>query len=314
MNIVYLFPEVLYSRKMSGGRRWYGEAVAAHPDVNLKLWGEGWPGYKANRPLGWNLSRGDLPPDRLWIYKHEGLLRLQDNTTPTVVTYNECWPTQPRRALNEVLECGASLVIHHHENDAKCFDGFHGKLVHIPHGAPEHIFYSDRPHSERPIVCLSSGVHSPEIYPLRAKLAALIYAGELPGKIRKHPGYRLPHKAACDAQSLDYAADLQNSQIAFACCSTYRYALSKLFEALIAGCLVISDMPDDEVFRSQLGQYIVEVDPNSSKAELKDVADWWIAHPMEREARARSGQRAAREHFTTTRYAERFVEAVENML
>lgn len=313
MRILYLFPASLYATKMSRGRIWYGEAVAAHRDVELRWWGEGWPGYKSNRTLGWNIARYGWDPDRAWVYQAERLLNVKDCTVPKVCCYNESWPAIPSRAFNEVQMAGVKLVVHHHANDKMCFDGFTGKLVHIPHGAPD-LFCSSKPIAERSVDCLSHGVYSPEIYPTRARLARLVAHGEVPGRILKHPGYRLAHKAACDAQAANYAAALGDAKLSLCCTSKYRYLLAKIIESMRAGCVVVTDAPDDPAYHEFIRPHVIEVGRDWSDDQLADTINRALAEPERLQAMSDSARAVADQHFTAKRYAERFVDAVANML
>lgn len=314
MNILYLFPRALYESKMSPGRRWYGSAVAKQPGVTLEVWGDGWDGYDSTATVQANLERSGRRWDALWLYKAEGLPGIADCPVPKFLTFNECWPHVPGLALAEVRACGANLVVHHHASDGHCFSGFDGRVVHIPHGAPADIFDTDRPHAQRSTVCLSSGVASPEIYPLRAKLAALVAEGAVPGRIRRHPGYRLPSIEACDRQALAYAADLQDARVSLCCSSRYRYLLAKITESMLAGCLVVTDAPDDPVYRDLLAPHVVEVSANCSTVQLRDTLLYVLSEPQRMQEMALSGQRAVRQHLTADHYAARLVSEIRAVL
>lgn len=289
---------------MSVGRTLYGKAVAAHPDINLKFWGDGWPGYQTDRPFSQNLERLDFRPDILWVYKPERLIGVRECKLPKIVAYNEAWPHVPGKALKEARDAGVDLVIHHHANDAECFPGI--RAVHIPHAAPDAMFRAT-PLCERPVACLASGVHSPEFYPVRAVLSRLVAHKEIPGEIRPHPGYRLPSREACLAQYADYAAHLQRSKIALCCTSRWRYLLQKIPEALAAGCVVVTDPADDLVYRDLIQPHVIEVQPDWPKERMRDVVLDALKDPERLQEMATAGQKVAAEHFTTKRYAERFV-------
>lgn len=313
MNILYLFPRALYEAKMSGGRRWYGQAVARQPGVTLEVWGDGWDGYDQAATLQDNLERTGRQPDALWLYKAESLRGVAECAVPKFLTYNEACPHLPGRAMAEVIGCGADTVIHHHANDRDCFAGF-GRVVHIPHGAPLEIFDTDRPHRERSTVCLSSGVSSPEIYPLRAKLAALVAEGAVPGRIRRHPGYRLPSIEACDRQALAYAEDLKDARVSLCCSSRYRYLLAKITESMLAGCLVVTDAPDDPAYRDLLRPHVVEVSADCSMDQLRDTLLYVLSEPQRMQEMALAGQQAVRQHLTADHYAARLVKEIRRTL
>lgn len=313
MRILYLFPKPLWCAKMSPGRRWYGESVARQPGVELEVWGEGWDGYDNTQSLRWNLNRRE-PFDVCWAYKPDRHIGVRDCGLPVVVCYNESWPLEPDRALNEVLDCGASLVVHHHANDADCFDGFAGRLVNIPHGAPVDLFYSTKPHSERRIDCLVAGVQAPTIYPLRSRFAKLVSSGRLPGLVRKHPGYRLASLEACAEQERDYAAQLGDARVSLCCTSRHKYLLAKIAESMLSGCIVVTDAAEDPVYREHVKPYVVEIDVSRSDDDICGLIQDVLADREWCEQMAKAGQQSALNHLTTDIYARRFVSELQSLL
>jgi len=271
MEILYLFPKKLWSSKMSPGRRWYAEALNSQPGVEVKTWGPGWAGFDANLSLDQNIKYAGFEPDWLWLYKPEEMRGVKECEIPKFCTYNECWLGIPGKALAEVESYGTDIVVCHHENDTRMFDGFSGKIYHIPHGAPKRLFYNENPVSERPTDVLLSGVQSPEIYPLRHRYRVLAQSGAFPCKIRKHPGYRLQGEKMCDMQAEDYAKDVRSAKISLCCSSERRYFLAKIIESLMSGCIVMTDAPDDSVF-DDIRPYVVTV-PDG-------VGDEWISNKI----------------------------------
>lgn len=80
-------------------------------------------------------------------------------------------------------------------------------------------------------------------YPMRTRLYREMGYGKLPSvQMLPHPGY---HRRGCATP--DYLKHLSRYRIAICTCSVYGYALRKLIEATVAGCRVITNLPEDEV-------------------------------------------------------------------
>lgn len=78
-------------------------------------------------------------------------------------------------------------------------------------------------------------------YPLRKRLRNDVWM--LPKvKILKHPGY---HRKGCNTPA--YLAELAKFKVAICTSSIYGYALRKIIEATACGCVVITDLPLDEM-------------------------------------------------------------------
>lgn len=313
LNVIYLYPKYYYDRKMSRGRVWYGEALSKIPGVNLKWWGPGWEGYDESRSLRENLKEHNLSPDLLWAYKPENIIGITDRDCPLLVCYNECWPHIPGKAKKEVEDCRADLVVYHHENDAVCFTGFKGLVGHIPHGAPRDLFDGPIPHTLRGNECLSSGVQSPEIYPLRYRLNSFVKNGSIPGKIRQHPGYRLNSAEECQWQAGTYAADLVSSCISLCCSSIYRYQLAKLSESALAGCLIVTDAPRDSWFEL-LRPYVLVVENGESDQSIINRINNALRDADSTQELALKAQAVALEHFTTERYASCLLAFIKDLI
>lgn len=88
--------------------------------------------------------------------------------------------------------------------------------------------------------CLLSGSVS-NAYPLRLRLFRESHM--LPGtKVLNHPGY---HRNGCDTRN--YLARLSRYKVAICTSSLYGYALRKIIEGVACGCVVVTDLPTDEV-------------------------------------------------------------------
>jgi hypothetical protein len=117
--------------------------------------------------------------------------------------------------------------------------------------------------SERKGGCLFSGAVS-SAYPLRQtvvrNLDRLHYLTYL-----RHPGY---HRNGC--QTPEYLSTLSRFRAAICTASRYGYALRKIVEATACGCVVITDLPEDEVL-PEIDGNLVRVHPDIPVRVLQNV-------------------------------------------
>jgi hypothetical protein len=301
---------------MSRGARFEcPKAIAARGDVEMLFTGHGFENYNGEATVAENLKAIGFDPDVAFAYKPEDVIGFRDLKCLKVVAYNEAW-WPDERARNEAKTHKIDLVICHHRNDLWRFKGMNA--VHIPHAANPKIFLGNKKTSDRRTGCLLTGAIDKDIYPLRTSMSLAITHTGLPGFIRRHPGYRLSSEAACDAQYADYARTLGDAQISMCCSSKYRYFLCKIIESLMSGAIVVTDAPDDLMFDKYLSEHCILVEPNAKPNEIADRINEecpGIRGKCEKEhERQAAGTKAALEHFSTERYAERFVAAVRTAL
>lgn len=147
-------------------------------------------------------------------------------------------PTYHRESADEI-GCHAWIVY------------YHPTIVsHLaPYVRPEHLirtYHTLDPaivpaySAERPLGCLISGAVS-SAYPLRSLLVrkrqTLPRVDYVP-----HPGY---HRDGCATPQ--YLQTLSRYKVAICTSSMYGYALRKIIEATACGCVVLTDLPTDEV-------------------------------------------------------------------
>jgi hypothetical protein len=320
IKISHLCGKNYWTRKMSRCRFEYAKAVAARPDVEMLFTGPGFEGYDGDASVGENLKRMGFEPQVAWGYKCHEMSGFADLKAMKVCCYNESW-WPDNRAANECIEQEINLIVCHHYNDIPRFDlaSVNADVIHIPHAANPVIFRGDVKTVNRPFGCLLTGAIDKDIYPLRWNMDRAILMGNLPGsKIRRHPGYRLQSEAACDQQFADYALALKSVKVSLCCTSKYRYFLAKIVESIMAGCIVVTDWPDDPEFDEYLAEHCVLVDSKAAPAEIVDrinseLPGLWGKCEKEHQMQA-AGQAAALKHFSTERYAARFIKAVRERL
>lgn len=304
MNILYIFPRHLYESKMSIGRVLYGEALQATHGINLHWFGLGWPGYDWDCSLRQNIESLDFKPDALICYKAHQAGGPYTGDLPSLVIFNEA--NDIAQVKTEVTAANATIVGFHHSSDiARCESVLRTRnSFHLPHCALKDPLAS-RPIADRPIDCLVTGVLSPEIYPLRCRMASMMKSGNLRGKIRKHPGYRLQGHAAIRQQFEEYRSDLRNSKIVLACSSKYQYPLAKFQEAAMAGCVLVCDEPADKWFRDAYGDAPIWIKSTWSDDTIATKIQRALLDPKDLQQRATQMRLVAEQSFTLERYAER---------
>lgn len=101
-------------------------------------------------------------------------------------------------------------------------------------------------------------------YPLRQKLIREFQS--LPEiDWRRHPGY---HRNGCDTKEYYFA--LSQYKVAICTASRYGYALRKIIEATACGCVVLTDLPEDEVMPG-IDENLARVHPSWSVERISNI-------------------------------------------
>lgn len=157
---------------------------------------------------------------------------------------------------------------------------YHPEIVaHLaPYVRPEHLIrtYHTLDSTKVPTVttklnkALLSGAVS-GAYPLRTRLFRdLSKAREI--DILRHPGY---HRRG--TQTYQFMSLLSQYKVSICTSSTYGYALRKIIESVACGCVVVTDLPKEEVL-PEIDEYLVRVDHSSSSPEILDCVREQIDH------------------------------------
>jgi hypothetical protein len=137
--------------------------------------------------------------------------------------------------------------------------------------------------------CILSGASSAGAYPLRTRLFA--EANQLPRCLAlRHPGYK---RNGCHTP--EYIRLLGDFKVAICTSSTYGYALRKLVEATAAGCIVITDLPADEVLPAIDGNLVRIGSATTTRAIAGIVRDLYRAYDS---AKQEAFSKAAVEHYS----------------
>lgn len=102
------------------------------------------------------------------------------------------------------------------------------------------------------------------VYPLRRRLAQAVDA--LPNvTYLPHPGYGL---STCATPRFLQA--LSRFKVSICTCSIYGYAVRKIIESVACGCIVVTNLPEDEVL-PEIDASLVRVSPDISTHEMAEL-------------------------------------------
>lgn len=114
--------------------------------------------------------------------------------------------------------------------------------------------------------CLMSGAVS-NAYPLRKRILA---ERNMPIVTMTHPGY---HRRGSNTP--EYLKTLSEFKVAICTSSMYGYSLRKIIEATAAGCIVLTDLPVDDIMPGIDGN-MVRVHPDIEMDELRSIIKHYI--------------------------------------
>lgn len=172
-------------------------------------------------------------------------------------------PQYHRKAADEI-GCHAWVVYYHPE------------IVHhlAPYTRPRHLIRTYHT-VDRDLVppytisgrsgCLLSGAVS-SAYPLRERLVRDL--SSLPEvTYLKHPGY---HRNGC--YTPEFLKILSYFKVSICTASMYGYALRKIMESTACGCVVVTDLPCDDVL-PEIDRNLVRVRPDVTAREVAEIID-----------------------------------------
>ena len=104
---------------------------------------------------------------------------------------------------------------------------------------------------------------------------------------RKHPGHFVQQNHA--QQYSEYVATLRRAKVLLTDSALVHYSVQKYTEAVMAGCLLVGDIPHDRM--REFREIVVEVPSSATTRELSVVVKYWLSHERERLARVQASQR-----------------------
>ena len=113
-------------------------------------------------------------------------------------------------------------------------------------------------------------------YPLRSRLALAVRNGQMRHlSYRRHPGYG---RTVCYTTA--YMQDLSTYRVAVCTGSRFGYSVRKIMEATACGCVVVTDLPTDDVL-PEIDGNLVRIDsdtaPGRVDALVGELAEGWDA-------------------------------------
>lgn len=211
----------------------------------------------------WDVAPRDFREHNARFYSINSLKERDDILKLTILKDSHQKPLYHRESAEE-MGCHAWIIY------------YNNKIVsHLaPYTRPQHLIRTyhtinslivppytsnNREHS-----ILSGAVSS--VYPLRQKLIDAYNQGRLPDtSITKHPGYH--RNGTCTP---GFIAKLSRYKVSICTASIYGYALRKIIESTAAGCVVITDLPKDEVLPHIDGN-LYRVKPDISPEEIRTI-------------------------------------------
>lgn len=210
----------------------------------------------------WDFAPGDFRDPNAAFTRYQELAGVDNIFKVTVLKDSHQRPEYHRQSAEEI-GCHAWIIY------------YHPKIVqHLAtYVRPEHLirtYHSINPdhmpitnHTTFRYGCILSGAIS-GAYPFRTRLVrekhTLPMVDYLP-----HPGY---HRNGC--QTPQFLERLYQYKVAICTSSIYGYALRKIIEATACGCVVVTDLPSDEVL-PEIDGNLVRVSPNIEAKELGDL-------------------------------------------
>lgn len=250
-------------------------------ECGYSLYGRGYPGHRNETRVPLIVEREnpktvivqdkrewDRDSDICWnkalhFERSECLAEHDDIFKVTILKDAHQNPEYHRRAAEEI-GCHA-WICYYHPRLVHAFAPYvrMGHLIRTYHSVnpaevPE---FTDSGRADRAIL---SGAISKEAYPLRHRLRGLCH--ELPMmSVLHHPGYHPKgHKTP------DYLKELSKYKVSICTASVYGYALRKIIESVACGCVVVTDLPVDEVLPG-IDEALIRVHPDISAASMNEL-------------------------------------------
>lgn len=212
------------------------------------------------------LTAGRTKDPKLFFNNIQRLAQRPDVFKLTILKDAQNSPEYHRESARE-MGCHAWVVYYHPRIVAHIAPYLRKEHIirtyHTIEGAQTFGVLGDEVSKSERMACVLTGAIS-GAYPMRQKVQRYIFEGELPNvDYIKHPGY---HQRGTD--TLKYRELLAKYRVSICTSSAYGYLLRKIIESTASGCIVISDLPTDEVV-PEIDGNIIRVDPRISAADLR---------------------------------------------
>lgn len=302
MRIIHLVSKEMYDHKMSRVRFHAVDTIGKM--CTVKRTGPGWPGF-----VSADQEVKNFKPNLVIWYKPLTIPGYEKVTVPKCIRYNEMYTKELTK--KEIIKSKSDLVICHHNNDIKNFQGVPAKFVHIPHCAEKTIFKDYKIEKKYDITVV--GIIG-WAYPFREKLYNLMQSKLSKQWIcdrKRHPGYNIV-SADSNNEAVDYAKFINQSKITLTCSSRYKYAFSKYAEIPMCNSILAANLPDErqDFFR----QFMIVLDPNDSDDTIINKLKPYLIDDKKRQELSNKGMNIALQNMTQEHYARNFLDTVNAYL
>jgi hypothetical protein len=182
-------------------------------------------------------------------------------------------------------------------------------LTHIPSPTTRQRFFADP--AKRSVDITLLGAMGKSLYPLRNIWKQMLDKkdqlglGKYKVHFRSHPSHFNPNMDH-NKQLSDYADKLKSTKILLTDSASVHYSVQKYTEALVAGCLIVGDIPHDRM--REYRRFSVEVPTKADVKHLAEVVKYWLDHDDERLAKVNAGQQWALQSVMTDQFYEDWTE------
>lgn len=216
----------------------------------------------------WDLIPGDFR-DRTAAFTHYGILKGREDIFKLTILKDA--HQRPPYHMASAAEIGCHAWIVYYDPGRVCALAPYVRPQHVVrtwHSLDAALVPPYTPDGRKG--CLLSGAVS-SAYPLRQRLVQ--NARYLPETTyQPHPGYHMRGTA-----TPGFLKQLAGYKVAICTASRYGYALRKLIEATACGCVVITDLPADEVLPGGIDENLVRVPSQASVPDVERVIRQAIA-------------------------------------
>jgi len=312
VKVLFLCNKDYYITKMSRVR--FHSMKAIEKIADFKWSGPNWEGYNNGLTVQENINKlyaEEDKPDIVVGYKPLEMRDFAGIEQKTCIRYNEMYEVP--WTLKEINEAKPDVIVCHHLNDMKQYEGLHDfKMVNIPHCAEKSIFYDqklDRTFDVMLVGALGTQTIFGNHYPLRSRIYDLLKqmnhkykCGVLP-----HPGGD-HDDAHTDKYAKEFARVLNTTKIAVTCSGKPRSRYGKYVEIPMCGTAIAADIPNEDQVRFK--NFVIEINMEMTDQEIIDKLSYYIDNENDRQMKKQIGM-AWSQQYTQEKYAEKFVEAIE---
>lgn len=338
-KMVFILPYADYLTRMNTYKYEIVDAAIKHPSIDAEVWGPSWDDYSWDNSLSmsqnmkkrynckvdimvtfqklddmefWDLKYDGPGCDTVWIHE------IGDCHYDTCI--KEWFPYHGNITVSKYAFELIEMFDYPRLRDL--YPGFPMQLfAHSPDVANEWQFYPKKWSRRRAEAMLFGSVW--DFYPIRLTVNTAIEEGETFIQIHDHPGYIIEgtadawnHPGTYDPTSrlhekhrenlAHFAEQMRNTKVCVFDGSLERKMIRKYAQAMLSGCVVAGDIPDDMPY--ELRDAVISLDQSWDIETINAVIRNEIRNDAEMQRKAIKALKYARTHFTSTRKLEGMME------